>query len=64
MFFVKKSILLSKKIHVFGNCEYIYIFRYLTYWRQRFLEEDLTNFCSIISTKTRDGDKGMSKCAI
>lgn len=31
--------------------------KYLTYWRQRFLEEDLTNFCSIISTKTSDRDK-------
>nr|XP_022299535.1 zinc finger protein 277-like isoform X2 [Crassostrea virginica] len=32
--------------------------KYLTYWRQRFLEEDLTNFCSLISTKAKNANKG------
>ncbi|XP_062617716.1 zinc finger protein 277-like [Saccostrea cucullata] len=27
--------------------------KYLTYWRQRFLEEDVTNFCSVITTSTK-----------
>ena len=53
------------KVSCINNIIDIFHFRYISYWKKRFSEQPLTDFCSIIKTNSQECDIGkLTRCCM